>query len=267
MSISILLALILAAGNSGTGSSPSANPTLKVASPAAGIAQAKSELLLAECKPCPDEQTNVRGFDDPLIPYVISPRRTLLLTDKPVLRWNPADGATSYTVTIVSEEGIVWEQEGVRETQIVYPGVPPLKPGVEYKLIVLADTGRSSEEEDGPGRTFQLLGAGDAEYVRQAVELLQQQSLSEEDKALLQAHLYMGYYLRAEAIEVLEKVASSGSQRPDVYRLLGDLYLQVGVTPLAEKNYQEAIKLYEAAGDAQRAGELRQKLEELKKPE
>ena len=271
LSISIVLSLILATADCGAASSHSPNATLAVASPAtlgagaAGIARAKSELLQAECRPCPDDEASLRGGLDPLIPYIISPRRTLLLTDKPVLRWNPVAGATSYTVSIVSEEGILWEQKDVRETQLVYPGVPPLKPGVEYKLIVLADSGASSEKEDGQGRTFQLLGAGEAKHVREAVDLLDRQSLSGDDKALLQAYLYRGYYLRAEAIDTLEKQAASGSKNPEVYRLLGDLYLQVGVTPLAEKNYMEAIKLYEAAGDAQRARELKERLEELKR--
>ncbi len=271
LSISIVLSLILATADCGAASSHSPNATLAVASPAAlgagaaGIARAKSELLLAECRPCPDDEASLRGGLDPRIPYIISPRRTLLLTDKPVLRWNPVAGATSYTVSIVSEEGILWEQKDVRETQLVYPGVPPLKPGVEYKLIVLADSGASSEKEDGQGRSFQLLGAGEAKHVREAVDLLERQSLSGDDKALLQAYLYRGYYLRAEAIETLEKQAASGSKNPEVYRLLGDLYLQVGVTPLAEKNYMEAIQLYEAAGDAQRARELKERLEELKR--
>ena len=89
-----------------------------------------------------------RGDTNALIPYIISPRNTLVLTDKPVLRWNASPGATSYVVSIKTNKGdVIWETQ-VETTEVVYPGQPPLKPGVNYVMTVIADNERSSEEEE-----------------------------------------------------------------------------------------------------------------------
>jgi len=223
-----------------------------------------ADVWLAECR-CPDSGTGPgRPAIDPLIPYIISPRRTFLLTDKPTLRWNRVPRATSYTVSIETKEGEeIWKQENVTGTQVIYSGNPPLQVGVNYSLIVVANTGKSSQEEDGIVPTFRLLTSDDSRYVREAIALLNQQPLNNEEKSLLQAHLYIGYYLRAEAVETLEKLVEAGSQKPDVYRLLGNIYSQMEVILVAQQKYMKAIELYEALGDTERVRELRQRLEEL----
>ena len=230
---------------------------------AAGNAPGELLLLAAECE-CPETaDPKKRGLFDPLSPYLISPRSTLILDDRPTIRWNEVPGATSYTVTIVTEEGEIWSQANVTGTEIVYPGNPPLQPGTYYLAIVEADTGASSQEEDVPGRTFRLLGADRANSAREAIAFLDRQQLSRDEKALLQAYLYIGYYLRADAIETLESSVDAGSQNPEVYRLLGNLYETVALTSLAEERYLEAIELYEALGNAERVRELQQRIEEL----
>lgn len=229
----------------------------------AGNAPGELLLLAAECE-CPETVDDGRGTFDPLSPYLISPRSTLILDDRPtIIRWNEVLGASSYTVSIVTEEGEIWTQENVTGTEIVYPGNPPLQPGTYYLAIVVADTGASSQEEDVPGRTFQLLGASRANSAREAIAFLDRQQLSRDEKALLQAYLYIGYYLRAEAIEILENSVAAGSQNPEIYRLLGNLYEIVGLTPLAEERYLEAIELYQAMGNLDRVRELQQRIEEL----
>ena len=51
------------------------------------------------------QKTNISpGGTDPNIPYVISPRRTAVLDPKPILRWNPVEGTTQYTVGRASEK-------------------------------------------------------------------------------------------------------------------------------------------------------------------
>lgn len=232
---------------------------------AAGNAPGELLLLAAECEcDCPETpEPDGLGLFDPLSPYLISPRSTLILDDRPTISWNEVPGATSYTVRIVTEEGEIWSQENVTGTEIVYPGDPPLQPGTYYLAIVVADTGASSQEEDVPGRTFRLLGADRANSVREAIAVLDGQQLSRDEKALLQAYLYIGYYLRADAIETLESSVAAGSQNPEIYRLLGNLYETVALTPLAEERYLKAIELYEALGNLERVQELQQRIEEL----
>lgn len=184
-----------------------------------------------------------RADNNTSIPYIISPRQTQLLNDKPTLRWNAVQGATSYTVHI---SGLNWKSE-VSGTEIVYPGIPPLKPGVDYLLVVEANNGRSSEEEKVFGLGFSLLNEKEAQQVRAKAEQLTKQESAGETAALALAHLYIGHDLRAEAIETLEKLASTGSQIVAVYRLLGDLYSQVGLNRLAKERYLKAVELAASA--------------------
>ena len=65
------------------------------------------------------DQTPPRGGSDPLILYLISPRKTELLAEKPVLRWNAVPNATGYRVRLRSPAGVIWEEK-VSGTEVVY---------------------------------------------------------------------------------------------------------------------------------------------------
>ncbi len=67
---------------------------------------------------------NTKGAHSPLIPYIIRPRGTRLLDGKPMLRWNPLPGARFYEVRINGGKR-TWNAT-TQETEIVYPGDPPL---------------------------------------------------------------------------------------------------------------------------------------------
>jgi hypothetical protein len=62
---------------------------------------------------------------NPLIPYIISPRCTLVLNPLPMLRWNGVPGASRYTVSLIGDEDVLWETD-VSETEVVYSGEPAL---------------------------------------------------------------------------------------------------------------------------------------------
>ena len=57
------------------------------------------------------------------LPYLITPRETNIITNRPPLRWNAVPGATNYTIKI---DGVNWETQ-TNKTEIVYPGEPPLE--------------------------------------------------------------------------------------------------------------------------------------------
>lgn len=79
---------------------------------------------------CPTNQSSqltgsqilVGGLDEQ-IPYIISPRYTLLLTQCPTFRWHGIRGATSYTVMVYKI------QRGVKE-----PAFPPLSQPASGKM-------------------------------------------------------------------------------------------------------------------------------------
>lgn len=189
-----------------------------------------------------------RGGINPLIPYIISPRRTLVLNPLPTLKWNVVPGASRYTLSLLADEDVIWQTQ-LRETLAVYPGEPPLESDVDYLLMIEANTGASSQEENLPDLGFGLLGENEAQRVSEGVVQLVNLDLAQEAKSLALVHLYSGYELKAEAIATLEALLNKGSQTAAVYRILGDLYLEIGLNLLAESRYLRAIEL--AAADVE----------------
>jgi hypothetical protein len=210
---------------------------------------------------------NIPGGSDPAIPYIITPRRTWLLTSQPVIQWNAIPGANSYKVR-VKGEGVDWQTQTIKN-EIVYPGEPPLQPGATYLVIVEANTGQSSQQEVAKpveeGRTlpfyedgrvaawgFSVLPEEDAKEVNASIKRIttfEFWELPEETKTLAVADLYINNDLYAEAIAALEALVKQDSKAPGVYQLLGDVYSHTGLNLLAEARYLQAIELAKAAQD------------------
>ena len=217
----------------------------------AGENQLNSCLLASKKKPecntnvlrCPDRGDDQVAWNNAPVPYIISPRRTQLLENKPTLRWNPVAGATSYKLSLrENKTKLNWELT-VAGTEAVYPGEPALKPGVKYRLIVEANTGASSETPVVEGDTeFGLLDEGEIQRVKDAVGAIDQQVPNESAKKLAISNIYLSTNLIAEAIETLESLPKSGVETPPIYRTLGDLYREnLQLMPQAEVYYKKAI--------------------------
>ncbi len=217
---------------------------------------AEVTVLLASEETCVDDKGNKyscpRSPNDPLIPYIVSLRRTALLNALPILRWNAVLSATCYTISVIDEEeeDVLWDTE-VNATEVVYPGEPPLKPRIYYSLMVEADTGASSQAEELSDLGFWLLDEEKSQQVRSARSQLANLELAKEAEALALAYLYIGYELRAEAIETLEALVKEGSQTAAVYRTLGALYEKVGLSRLALTRYLKTAELAAAAKDVE----------------
>ncbi|MEG4224949.1 hypothetical protein QUA35_01500 [Microcoleus sp. N9_B2] len=197
----------------------------------------------ADLVKCPDRGDDKIAWNSAPIPYIISPRRTKLLDSKPILRWNPVAGATSYKLSL-RENGakLNWEMT-VSGTEAVYPGEPALKPGVKYRLIVEANTGASSETPVVEGDTeFGLLDEGEVERVKSEVGAIDKQVPNPAAKKLAISQIYLSTNLIAEAIETLESLSKTGVETPPIYRTLGDLYRErLQLMPQAELYYSKAI--------------------------
>ncbi len=192
----------------------------------------------------------LRSGISPLIPYIISPRRTKSLNSLPMLRWNAVPGASRYTVSLIVDEDVLWETQ-VEGTEVVYSGESPLESGVDYLLMVEADTGASSLEDDSPDLGFSLLDENEATVVREAIEQLVKLDFADETKSFALANLYRIHDLKAEAIATLEVLEKRGSPVAAIYRTLGDLYWEVGLNPLASSRYLRASQLAAEAGDVE----------------
>lgn len=152
----------------------------------------------ADLVKCPDRGDDKITWNSAPIPYIISPRRTKLLDSKPILRWNPVAGATSYKLSL-RENGakLNWEMT-VSGTEAVYPGEPALKPGVRYRLIVEANTGASSESPVVEGDTeFGLLEPKQVQGVKDAVGAIDKQVPNENAQKLVISNLYLNTNLIA----------------------------------------------------------------------
>ena len=192
---------------------------------------------------CPDRGDDQVAWNNAPVPYIISPRRTQLLENKPILRWNPVAGATSYKLSLrENKTKLNWELT-VAGTEAVYAGEPALKPGVKYRLIVEANTGASSETPVVEGDTeFGLLDESEVQRVKSEVGAIDKQVPNAAAQKLATANLYISTNLIAEAIETLETLPKSGIETPPIYRILGDLYREkLQLMPQAEIYYKKAI--------------------------
>jgi tetratricopeptide (TPR) repeat protein len=177
----------------------------------------------------------------------------------PTLRWNSVSGATTYTVRI---SGTDWQAE-TDQTEFKYPGDPVLQPGIDYLLIVEADNGKSSREEDQPGLRFNLLGGEEADGVRADVNRIQALGLSGQAEAFALAQLYTSHELYAEAIELLQESAGLSPQAANVYLALGKLYQHLGLLKDADTAYREAVRIADSVGDLESAAAARAGLGEV----
>jgi hypothetical protein len=179
-------------------------------------------------------------------PVVVSPRKTRLLDPHPALRWTAVPGVTQYRVSL---QGVDWSTTIDGSTETVYPpDAPALVPGTVYRLIVEAGE-RSPTGEPSVGLGFELLGAGEVEAVRAAEAKIRALGLSDAATRLLTANLYAVHGLYAEAITLLDPLAGSGE--PAVPRLVGDLYLSIGLNRQAEESYLQALTLSQGVNDAE----------------
>lgn len=198
------------------------------------------EAIIVLCPDCNNRTRRPLGTKEERLqqlPYLISPRNTLVFNNSLTLRWNGVSEATSYTVKVGD-----WEEQ-TNGTQILYDG--ELKPGEFYPVRVVADNGVSSTDEDNDGQYswFIVLEEGEAKALQEQVAVINQQELSKEQEGLILAYLYRGEELNAEAIEVLEALVKSGSQTTTVYQLLGDIYQQIGLSLMAKQVYGQGLAL------------------------
>lgn len=178
-------------------------------------------------------------------PMIISPRRGLVLNTRPTIRWAPIAGAKReqiYTVSLYGEnQKLVWTREVTAKTEIAYPdNAPALTPGHVYLPIVTAEL-TSSEDEGVPNRGFTIITADKAKALSKKATRIKDLKLPEAQTRLLTAYLYAAKELYSEAVALLESPKCIDG--PATKRMLGDLYLKIGLNREAERRYLEALKL------------------------
>jgi hypothetical protein len=223
--------------------------------------------------PCPKDRTIItqnqmalagwqRGpVADPTIPYLISPRKTLVASSEPLILWNPVTEADSYQVT-VRGEGVEWSMliHSTDAHSLIYPkDAPHLQSGVPYtvEIVALAQgiTLSSSADEEAPDTSFYVIATDQLAQIQPLLDKVHTQIAAKSIANLIGAQVYVQNGLYADALEVLlstqaSKVTASDfldSPIPDL--VLGNIYLSTGVQLEAEGAYENAFKLAQNADD------------------
>ncbi|MEO0533326.1 MAG: tetratricopeptide repeat protein [Cyanobacteria bacterium P01_A01_bin.123] len=191
---------------------------------------------------------------NPTLPYLISPRNTVLLTaEEMILQWHPVEGAMTYTVSLQGP-GVDWTTT-VSETAVILPETVTFRPNYTYSVIVSADTGLSSAG-DLPVQ-FAVLPVAEAERVQSQVAAIQAQTLEPDVEAIALALAYLefehsdpdwdSYALNQAALDVVEARIEAGTENPQIYLLQGEAYQIMSLPLLAQAGFQQALTLAEAA--------------------
>ncbi len=192
----------------------------------------------------------LRGEENSLLPYILCPRNTALLNDRPSLGWHPLPGVDAYTVTLLGDDG--QDRAPVQATggELDWPAEwPPLESRATYVLVVEGDGRRSDESSAGhAGVGFWLLPAEEAEAVQALEARLRAQSLSSTAADMLVAELYLGHGLRAEAAQLLEDLTASDGAAA-VWLALGRVHLETGLAAEATEAFGQALAEAQAAGE------------------
>ena len=119
----------------------------------------------AELRSLSGERGALRGANDVTAFHLLSPVATVVLARQPTLRWTPATGATSYTVTIQNEQsGEVTSSPGSADTTWVPDR--PLVEGATYTWQVAATVGSVEQvapAPPAPPARFRVATSADAE--------------------------------------------------------------------------------------------------------
>ena len=217
------------------------------------------------------------GGDNNGIPYIISPRYTLLLSNRPKLRWNSLRGKKSSGITYhvkilpssVQEATPLCDKSYTPNTppksflsvfyeEMEYPCSEALEVDKNYKLVIEAN-GISSEDErkyteslseypsipksdvrpsKPAGLFFKVFDNQMAEGVQSNLK-----GKTELEAVVIYAETYLLYDDAIEILRNLIKKQNSKSPNLSAYRVLGNLYARVGLTSLAESAYNEALQL------------------------
>jgi hypothetical protein len=182
------------------------------------------------------------------LPHIISPRNTALLDSRPPLQWQPLEGASSYTVSLVSDDGQERAPVKAQAALLDWPeSWAPLQPDATYVLVAAAGDRRSDAGPEGnTGLGFWLLPDKDAAAIHEQEKQLRSAGLTDSAATLLVAGLYMQAGLRAEAAQMYAGIAGAQNS-PAVQLALGQAYLEMGAAGQARSAFEQGASAAQAA--------------------
>ncbi|MFT5143690.1 MAG: tetratricopeptide (TPR) repeat protein [Rhodothermales bacterium] len=171
------------------------------------------------------------------------PRQTRTLSPLPVFAWETWGEFEQYTVTVLSDDGVVWSGTTTTETSLAYPeSAPVLDPAQTYYWRVegedMLDVVKSELIQ------FQTLSADDAVRIEAAVGNIRSTLGDDAESAdYVVGSMYAKEGLNAEAIALFEGIAVRHADSAMVHEILGKLYYETGRKDLAVESLQKALAL------------------------
>lgn len=205
------------------------------------IPQQEATIRLCSAKNRKNCQKPKGPGDDNKTPEIIRPYSSELVDGRPFLSWYTESEADSYSVE-VEGVGVHWQQT-VKGTTLAYPAdQPTMHFGNAYKISVVAK--KNNSPFSASQTVINLLPESEVKQIVAAVKLIKNLGIPK-DKAVYRDldTLYMSKQLLDETIENLELRVREASQDPEVYRVLGDRYLEAGLPERAKSEYKVASKL------------------------
>ncbi|TVQ60789.1 MAG: hypothetical protein EA366_03465 [Spirulina sp. DLM2.Bin59] len=170
---------------------------------------------------CDEHGDCYRDELDPDKPHIISPRRSVILSDRPLVRWYAVEGETRYIVKIQGPNQLTWEQE-TSEPFILYDG-PELVRGQTYRIEVSTYNGNHQDQT-----SFIWLTSATEQQINTAIAELDQ-TLSPLQKTLAIVEIYKAERLFNDAIDLLEAHLAEFGKTTAIDDSLSDLYRQIGL--------------------------------------
>jgi hypothetical protein len=132
---------------------------------------------------------------------------------------------------------------------------------------ICKDTTRTvlTKETTSYTRGEQTLTDADRLEIDADVKNLQQQPIDNDAKGIAIAHLYRSKGLYKDAIDVLIKLITNGSQTTAVYQLLGSIYEERVMSDSAKSIYQTGFKLAKKEGNVEAQKYIQSRLKVLSK--
>ena len=202
------------------------------------------------------------------LPYLITPRNSLLTNPAPIFKWNAVPGVKKYHIQLQSNQTIIWEANTI-ENSIQLPDQHLLKTGMIYSLIIKTESGKSSEADTQVLPKFQMVQPTEIEALSSEQKVIQDSDLTDFNKALQLAAFYNQYNLpasRAKAygltpektdsynlnalgIQVLQNAIQKNPENIILKKELGKLYRLESLELLAIDQYHQALDLITESED------------------
>lgn len=189
-----------------------------------------------------------RGLS-PSLPYILQPRSTAILDAHPLLRWHDS-GADSYTVAILHDGHIIWEQSGVSGTELRYPDEAPDLERDTRTLYLLRVVDEQSQHHSGEDPTndlgFRLVTEEEQAEIERQRDKIMALALDESARDVALAVYYAGKGVHSEAVTRLSLV---NSDSPTIHLREAEWQLAMQLPNKARTAYENALQRAQTAGD------------------